>query len=126
MTSNLRTFGTIISGNRQSGQEIDPETRSAIFAAVDLGEKKSDVARDFGVSPSAVTRIIQRFEQTQSVHSQPRSGRPKSLSPRDKRAIVRKVHQNNDITRGELVYELQLPVSVTTIRRALNEINLRK
>jgi hypothetical protein len=40
MTFDLRTFGTIISGNRQSNQEINPETRAAIIAAVDLGEKE--------------------------------------------------------------------------------------
>lgn len=126
MSANLRKFGTIISGNRQPNQEINPETRAAIIAAVIAGAKRSAVARDFGVSPSAVTRIFQRFEKTGNLQSQPRSGRPKSLSPRDKRAIIRQVRIKYDLTRRELVNDLQLSVSPSTVRRTLDEENLRK
>lgn len=39
---------------------------------------------------------------------------------------MRKVRQDPDLTRKELVNELGLPVSSTTLRRALHEYNLRK
>lgn len=126
MTTNLRNFGTVITGNRQPNQEIKPEVRAAIIAAVLAGRKRSAVAADFGVSPSAVTRILQRFEETDSLQSKPRSGRPKSLSPREKRAVVRQVRQDPDVTRKELVSNLNLPVSPSTLRRTLDELNLRK
>lgn len=80
----------------------------------------------FAVSPSAVTRIIQRFEASGSLKSSPRSGRPKSLSDRDIRVIVRKVRQNHRLTQNELIEELGLPVSPSTIFRALKDENLRK
>lgn len=38
MESNLRDFGTIISGNRQPNHEINPETRATIISAVTAGE----------------------------------------------------------------------------------------
>lgn len=126
MDSNLRAFGTVISGNRQPNQEINPETRAAIISAVVAGDKKSHVAARFSVSPSAVTRIIQRFEDSGSLKSSPRSGRPKSLSARDIRVIVRKVRLDHRITKKQLVEELGLEVSPLTIYRALKDEDLRK
>ncbi len=124
--SNLRAFGTIISGNRQSKQEINPETRAAIISAVTAGEKKVHVAARFHVSPSAVTRVLQRFEASGNINSSPRSGRPKSLSEREKRTIIRKVRLEPRITHKELLADLGLPVSLSTIQRSLKEENLIK
>lgn len=67
MSSNLRSFGTVISGNRQPNQEINPNTRADIIATILARAKRSAVARDFGVSPAAMTRILQRFEETDSL-----------------------------------------------------------
>src|SRR5688572_18911259 len=119
MSSELRTFGAVLSANRQSNHEIKPEIRAAIIAAVNAGQKKSVVVECFSVSPSAVIRILQRFKDTGTLESKPRSGRPESLSPREKRAIVRKVRQDHRITRKELVNELELQVSPSIVKRAL-------
>jgi transposase len=126
MTSELRAFGDILSGNRQSNQEIKPDVRAAIIAAVTAGQKQSAVARAFHISPSAVTRILQRFKETGSLDKSPRSGRPEVLSPREKRAIIRSTRTDHRVTRKQLVADLDLKVSPSTIKRALNADNMRK
>jgi transposase len=126
MTSNLQSFGTIISGNRQGKQRTSPELRAAIIAAVQAGEKRSVVATRFGVTTATISRLLQRLEKTASIDPSPQSGRPPSLTPRAKRAIIHAVRQDEGVSRKDLVDDLSLGASATTVRRALNEVNLRK
>lgn len=126
MLSNQRRFGTIISGNRQRNQEINPVSRSAIISAVNAGQRKSAVARQFSVPRSTVQGILNRFNSTQSVYSQPRSGRPKVITPRGIRTIVRTVKQDFRGIRKQLELELPLQVSPSTLRRTLNYEGIRK
>lgn len=126
MLSNQRRFGTVISGNRQRNQEISPVSRAAIISAVVAGQKKSAVARQFQLPRSTIQSLIDRYNSTQSVYSQPRSGRPKVVTPRGIRSIVRTVKQDFRGTRKQLELQLPLEVSPTTLRRTLNYEGIRK
>ncbi|KAL6406365.1 transposase [Ilyonectria robusta] len=126
MSTNLRSFGTIISANRQGKQRTKPELRAAIIAAVQAGEARSTVATRFGVSTATISRLLQRLETTASIDPKPQSGRPPSLTPRAKRAIIHAVRQDERVSRKDLLDDLSLEVSATTVRRALNEASLRK
>lgn len=126
MLSNQRRFGTVISGNRQRNQEINPVLRLAIISAVTGGQRKSAVARQFQLPRSTIQSLIDRYNATQSVHSKPRSGRPKVLTPRGVRTIVRAANQDFCGTRKQLELDLALEVSPSTIRRTLNYEGIRK
>ncbi|KAL3961049.1 hypothetical protein ACCO45_006166 [Purpureocillium lilacinum] len=51
---NLDAFGAIIAGDRMPKGEINVETRAAIIAAVQAGEKKKSIARRFGISNASI------------------------------------------------------------------------
>ena len=84
------------------------------------------VATRFGVSTSTISTLLQQLEATGSIAPKPQSGRPPSLTPRAKRAIIHAVRQDESVSRKDLIDDLSLGVSATTVRRALNEANLRK
>ncbi|OAQ82642.1 ACT domain-containing protein [Purpureocillium lilacinum] len=75
---NLDAFGAIIAGDRMPKGEINVETRAAIIAAVQAGEKKKSIARRFGISNASINRTLDRFEKTGQLTSRPRPGRPRS------------------------------------------------
>ena len=126
MDSPARVFGAVISGNRGTNDEIKPEVRAAILTAVHGGRTQSDVATDFRVSRMSVSRIVRRFAENGQILSKPRSGRPKSLSPRNLRAVIRTVRQDHRITHKQLVSSLPSPVHLQTLQAALSSEGLRK
>lgn len=87
--SNLRTFGTEISGNRQKNESLSPKTRAAIYASVAAGTPKTVVARLFKINRRTVNRTQQRYAERRDFRSRPRSGRPRSLNTREERYLVR-------------------------------------
>ncbi|KAK7222904.1 hypothetical protein V2G26_010907 [Clonostachys chloroleuca] len=115
MTSDKRSFGTVITGNRQKGQELSSELCAVILAAIDAGESKAAVARRFNVSRAVVYKTIERFNTTQNFEALPRSGRPKSLTPRQTRALTRAVRTDFRMPRKSLVTAQGLEVSPSTL-----------
>ena len=126
IASPARAFGTEISGNRGINDEIKPEIRAAILAAVYTGRAQSDVTTDFSVSRMSVSRILRRFKTNGEIFSRPRSGRPKSLSPRNLRAVIRTIRQDHRITHNQLVSSVPSPIHLQTLQSALNNEGLRK
>ena len=58
-------------------------TRAMIIGRLQTGQKQSDVARFFGVSQAAVSKIQQKFVETNDVKNRPRSGRPRVTTPQE-------------------------------------------
>ena len=58
-------------------------TKAMIFGRLQTGQKQSDVARFFGVSQAAVSKIKQTFVETNDVKNRPRSGRPRVTTPQE-------------------------------------------
>ena len=126
MASGARAFGTEIFGNRGINDEIKLDIRTAILAAVHAGRAQSDVATDSGASRMSVSRILRRFNTNGEILSKPRSGRPKVLSPRNLRAVVRTVRQDYRISQKQLVSSVPSPIHLKTVRVALFNEGLRK
>ncbi len=89
----LDELGAKLMAGHVKNQELPDVARAAILGAVVGGVTQSAVAKAFGVSSSAVSKIIQRFEETGVVESKPRSGRPQALTARDKRHIIQAVRR---------------------------------
>jgi hypothetical protein len=49
-STNMRAFGTVISGNRRKNDELSPYTRSAIISALAIKISPSKIAADRYVS----------------------------------------------------------------------------
>lgn len=126
MIAQNRSFGTVISENQPKYQKLTLIQRAAIVAAVEAGQSQSSASADFQVSRQAVSKIIQQYKETGNFTPKPASGRPKRLSPRNIRTIVREVCQNHRITNKQLVAALSFQVSLNTLRRTLHHEGICK
>ena len=68
--------------------------KNLIVAAVEAGESHKTVSARFNVHRNAVRRLYQRKKKTGSVVRSPKSGRPKKLSSRAAKHLVRAVRIN--------------------------------
>ncbi|KAK4206990.1 DDE superfamily endonuclease-domain-containing protein [Rhypophila decipiens] len=127
MASKLRAFGTEISRNRRLNSELSKEVRSAIISAQFAGEKKAQLARDFGVHRNTINRTLDRWQHHHTLKSLPRTGRPQVLSPRQIRLILRIVRKDPKIKWKSLRNELPFEVTIRTLQTVLQrQFDLRK
>jgi len=89
-----------------------------------LKESCRQIANTFGISKSAVSRIVQRYQKTGSTDTlrKGRCGRPPAMSPADHRALARLSKADPQATAADL--RMQLPpnlhqLSLTTIKKSL-------
>ena len=126
MGLNLIDLGRILTADRHKNQELSAAARAAICGAVAAGASQRAVANAFGVSHVLVTKTIQRFTDTTSFDSKPRTGRPRALTRRDRRYIVQSAKRDARLTQKELRKVLNRKVPSSTVRRALREQKYRK
>jgi transposase len=121
-----RSFGTEISRNRVSNHEFTPEQRAAMMAELRAGKSQSQVARNFGTSQGTVSKTKRRWENHQDLRSRPRKGRPKKLSALQIVRINSYINRHRDLTWQDVLIELDLDVSIRTLKRRLHSHWRRK
>ena len=89
----MRAFGSEISGNRSLNDELSERQRDCIIAAIEAGAATREVAALYNTTQRTVQRILKRWETTGSTTTKPRSGRPSTLSHRERRKILRIVRK---------------------------------
>lgn len=86
------------------------------------------VAEALGTSPTSVYRAVKRFENHQTFHRMPGSGRPRCTTLRDDCFMVMQVLRDRHVTAVEARNRLQqvrhVAVSENTARWRLHEVNL--
>src|SRR5271170_3780145 len=88
------------------------------------GCKYEYIARELNISKSAVGNIIHTLSERGTTESRERSGRPNILSDRDKRSLVRIIHNSRRTNLTEIASQIMPKMSIWTIRRTLYEIRL--
>ena len=63
------------------------EQRARAIGMVQAGADQNVVARQLGVHKSTISRLVQKFRQTNTVNDRPRSGRPRATTLRQDRTI---------------------------------------
>ena len=122
--ANPRQFGDVISVNRRPLQELSTDTRAFIVGAKALGGTTAEVAEAIGCHVSTIRRTIQRLDTTETTKSRRRSGAPKKLTARDKRAILRIARASPEINYRDLQARAGTNVHPRTIQRLLKEYNI--
>ena len=117
---------TEITGTRKRNENLSPEVRAAIWASVEAGEKKTDIARRFNVDRSTVDRTMKRFSERHDFKSRPRSGGPRSLSDRGERYLVQLARRFPNVTWKTLLQLEGNSVSESTARKILRRHHIRK
>lgn len=109
-------------------KELCAPIREKIIEKSRRGLSSIKIAQDLDLKPSTVRYNIMKFKKTGTVTNRERQGRPKKLTDKHKRLIVRKVKCEPRKTSTELALELeeesQVKVSPETIRRTLRASGL--
>ena len=103
--------------------------RGRAIALILQGRSQRDVAQQFGVHESTISRLVQRLRATGRLTDRPRSGRPRVTTQRQDRRI-RLVHLRNRLrtateTAREVIGIHGRRVCPTTVRNRLREFDLR-
>ncbi len=100
------------------GNVLSDYEKGMIVAYRENGRSQADIARQLGRSRSCICQFLQRHDAPQQ--DPIRRGRPKKISERSLRRVVRSVNSANR-TCSQLIAQHRLQVSKTTLARALNQ-----
>jgi hypothetical protein len=106
--------------------ELSPNTRSRVVAARDYGNRFSGIGRKENLNPVTCRSIFKNAPNQASCKTNPCSGRPLKLNPRDHRRIFRVIAQDPKITAAQLHVECNLGISKKTIYRFLKKSGIQK
>ena len=102
--------------------------RNQAVGMLQAGQSKRQVARHFHCSPSTVSRLWQRYVETDSVDDRPRPGREKVKTPEQDQYIVTQHLRDRFRTATQTAAETpgirQPRISASTVRRRLHQVNL--
>lgn len=87
---------------------------------------QEEIANDFGVAVSTVSRLIKGFKERGTVESKKSSGRPKSLTDKDRRFLRRYVKKNRSATQSSIISDMPFKMSTWLLRHELKQMNIRK
>ena len=112
---------SIISGNRRRHSEYNAYQRGLIAGAQVCGVTPGALRKRFGIPKSSAQYILLNVLQNNNGNFASRSGRPRLLSIRDERHIIRIVRHESKITYRELRERVGVSCSHDIIYRLLKE-----
>jgi len=111
---------------RPSGciDQLTTVERAAIVTLHGIGWTGRDIAQELHCEEHAVTRWVQRWQETRSLEDAERTGRPRCTSEETDVAIEEFADEKKRTVPKQVKKELQLDCSARTIRRRLDEVGL--
>lgn len=114
---------------KMPGNPLSDEIRLRIIFLHEEGLSHRQIAERLDINHSTVTRTIQRRNETGSVETRPRSGRPRVTNERQDRYIAQVVRRSRSVTVSSLRSHYQATyhqiISNATIRRRVIATGLR-
>ena len=117
----LRNPLSSISSNRQVRRQYNTYERGLICGAVASGVTPYRIQKNYGVPESSTRSIVSNALIRHNPDFKPRSERPRKLTIRDERHILRIIRRDPKITYKNLIAEAGVQVSHDTIYRMLKE-----
>lgn len=107
-------------------EALPSKLRELVLDAYASGLKTGEIARRYKVSPSWARRAKQRLRERgqRAALVQQKHGPAPKLDGRDRSRLAALVERTPDATLAELKQQLGLPVSISTIDRALKALRL--
>ena len=108
-------------------KQLSEDLRISIVRNHESGKGYKTIAKELKVPLGTVKTLIRKWKMSNSVKPKPRDGRPRKLSAKSVRRIVREVVQQPQTTASDLQESLReggIQVSTSTIRRELNNSGL--
>lgn len=107
-------------------EALPSKLRDLVLDAYDAGLKTKEVVERYKVSPAWARRAKQRLRERgqRAAAVQAKHGPDPKLDAGDRRRLAALVGRTPDATLAELKAQLDLPVSISTIARALTALRL--
>ena len=107
-------------------EAFSSKVRELVLDAYDAGLRTKEIATRFKVSPSWARRVKQRLRERglRAALVQDKNGPDPALDADDRRRLAALVERTPDATLAELKAASGLPVSISTLARALAELRL--
>ena len=102
---------------------LSVDLRVRVVEAVDAGERKAGVARRFGVTRPTIDAWLALRDETGSLEARARPQRGRAMDE-FREPIQQKFAENSSVTLVELKEQLDLPVGISTVWKALDEWDL--
>jgi len=97
------------------------DMRKRIIEAKLRGDTEGTIAREKEVSKSTITKLWALYKESGSYEPRPNpNGRKPALSLQQLDMIANRINEQPDISLGELIDELNLPVCVSALCRTVN------
>ena len=107
------------SGNQRPKRELSNAIKHTIGGRFLAGQRAAKIGKEENLLKRTVNKRIQRFKETGNHDNKPRSGRPRTYSPRTEKLILRIVRKEAKITFEDLRKEAGLTLSNNTLRGIL-------
>jgi transposase len=98
---------------------ISNEKRELLIAAKQRGEKEEEIAKWLDISKGSVGTIWRLFRKTGSFLQKAYTGRPSMITQEKVDKIQSAIRNDPDITLGELIERLSLPIQKSQLSRLL-------
>ncbi len=114
----------MLSAMAPHGREMSQDLRKKIISLHKKGEGYKKISKALLISQNTVAKVVQTFKKDGTATiSQRRPGRPRKLTPRQERLLMRRVEENRHACSLQLSKEVESQTGVTisrdTIRRTL-------
>ncbi len=114
----------MLSAMAPHGREMSQDLRKKIISLHKKGEGYKKISKALLISQNTVAKVVQTFKKDGTATiSQRRPGRPRKLTPRQERLLMRRVEENRHANSLQLSKEVESQTGVTisrdTIRRTL-------
>ena len=106
----------LISGNITKKKELTPYERGLVLGAKITGRSEAEISEVFNIPDSTVRDTVTLAAQRKDGHSKPRSGRPKCLSDREERILIRHIRLNPKDEYKTIKEATGLQISNSTIK----------
>ena len=104
------------------GKTLTGEQKNVVVRLYKENMKQTEIARLFDVNHSTICGIIRRYEIGGDVENRPRSGRPKLLTPRDQRTLLRVVKASRSTPLSHLTNTFNQSRNRSVSRRTVQRI----
>jgi transposase len=109
-----------------SRQELTEFQKGQIDGASRFGHTVPEIRCLFGFPKSTIVNVIKRIQIRGSAENKERVGRPRKSTDRDERLLIRRALEDTKMPLCELKFESNSDLSISTIRRRLNEQDIKK
>ncbi len=104
----------MLSAMAAHGREMSQDLRKKIISLHKKGEGYKKISKALLISQNTVAKVVQTFKKDGTATiSQRRPGRPRKLTPRQERLLMRRVEENRHASSLQLSEEVESQTGVT-------------